>query len=370
MRTGVEGRCVLAKHLPNEGSLRDGVVSRRRESPLGRGTAKRLLALSRLTAGRLCPAQLAEARGTNSRLPTPAASAVTTACKMGCSSSTAADNIELREVPGGLPIFDNFGSPLSVRALPAEQPSRSFVVPSGGPLVLRMRKKAWSLGCNKAQPLAAQPAADFDVLSVNDGRMMFHIKGEPLSASPEVYAKTVSDANGAVLFTMTTKQRLRHSTNIETVSAADGRDLFMLANNFGTSATTKELWTQDLCDSSGKGLSARCDLKISGVVPRGTVWVATPDAVAMPVAKLRGESAYAGKMPQGKEKVNASEHDVYVIEIAPGMDAVVVLALVIGWEQFEVLDADRASRSAWIGHSPKNVTFQLPSPSGRAAIEC
>ena len=107
-----------------------------------------------------------------------------------------------------------------------------------------------------------------------------------------------------------------------------------------------------------------------GVVPRGTVWVATPDAVAMPVAKLRGESAYAGKMPQGKEKVNASEHDVYVIEIAPGMDAVVVLALVIGWEQFEVIDADRASRSAWIGHSPKNVTFQAPSPSGRAAIEC
>ena len=218
---------------------------------------------------------------------------------------------------------------------------------------------------------AAQPAADFDVLSVNDGRMMFHIKGEPLSASPEVYAKTVSDANGAVLFTMTTKQRLRHSTNIETVSAADGRDLFMLANNFGTSATTKELWTQDLCDSSGKGLSARCDLKISGVVPRGTVWVATPDAVAMPVAKLRGESAYAGKMPQGKEKVNASEHDVYVIEIAPGMDAVVVLALVIGWEQFEVIDADRASRSAWIGHSPKNVTFQRRARVGvqRSSVE-
>jgi len=243
---------------------------------------------------------------------------------MGCASSHRPVDIELGQTPGGA--VNIFG--------------QDFVVPQG-PLTLRLRKKAWSIGCSKQEELAAQPNSEFDVLSCEDGEPLFRILGRPLSVHPEVSAKDLCDVEGNPIFRMTLGP-LTHPANMDTVFApgAEGGELFALASNFASRAPCKSAWTQDLKDSSGNALRLEAQLKITGVAPSGVVLIGEASAGGTPVAKLCSERAYKGKVPRGQETVNASEHDVYILEIAPGMDAAAVLAMVMAFEQYEVLTSD------------------------------
>eukprot|EP00928_Gymnodinium_smaydae_P097015 TRINITY_DN8687_c0_g2_i1.p1 TRINITY_DN8687_c0_g2~~TRINITY_DN8687_c0_g2_i1.p1 ORF type:complete len:244 (-),score=38.97 TRINITY_DN8687_c0_g2_i1:318-977(-) len=179
-----------------------------------------------------------------------------------------------------------------------------FVIPLGKNMLLRMRHN-----------LFAMNGHNLSVLDIGSTRRteMFTVKGKLLNKGG---SKVVYDASGAAAFKLTEKVWRLGDTQI--ICAPDGDELFHVGCSLGN---TKQ-YTTGLRTSGGT--SAYVDGKCSVYGKKGSLWLNG----TTPVARVVNPSDYRDLLPQGRA-------DYLLVEIAPGVDAALILAILLALEEME-----------------------------------
>eukprot|EP00164_Ancoracysta_twista_P015608 GFYU01025871.1.p1 GENE.GFYU01025871.1~~GFYU01025871.1.p1 ORF type:complete len:261 (+),score=89.71 GFYU01025871.1:113-784(+) len=214
---------------------------------------------------------------------------------MGCGSSKdkeAFEKLEVMSLPEGqtLSVFGN-----------------QYVVPHGKPLVLHLKAKffCWS-------------GDDFKVKDPETKEVYFQAQGKALSFEEK---KTVFDAQGNRVFIM--KEKLMQLDDKQSVfSGADPqKKLFEVSSNFGN---TKQYAT--VKDSDGK--EVKLGMKMTFVGTRGSVWIGEVNA-GQCIAKVTSPVEW-----QNFAQYDWARDDFFV-EIAPGVDAALVVAMILAYDEMD-----------------------------------
>eukprot|EP00438_Fugacium_kawagutii_P032012 Skav224607 [mRNA] locus=scaffold3477:44718:45378:- [translate_table: standard] len=151
---------------------------------------------------------------------------------------------------------------------------------------------------------------------------MFQCQGKFLSFSEK---RVICDAEGTPLFVI--KEPLMQLDDKQYVYSADEEgkpkdELFRIASNFGN---TKQ-YTQNLKSKTGRPIELHGRMTL--VSMKGGIWLGDPGK-GLAVAKVCSPVTYKDFLPDDFDR------NEYLVEIPPGVDSALVLAMVLAYEQME-----------------------------------
>ncbi|CAJ1457431.1 unnamed protein product [Effrenium voratum] len=215
---------------------------------------------------------------------------------MGCASSTA-------EIPIELKAFDNADS------LTVFDPK--FVV-QGKSMMLRLKAKVFSFSGDS-----------YKIVDANDSsKVIFQCMGKFLSLSEK---RVICDAGGAPLFVI--KEPMLQLDDKQYVYSVDAEgkpkeELFRVGSNFGNTAQ----YTQNLKSKTGRPIALHG--KMTLVSMKGGIWLDKAQK-GHAIAKVCSPITYKDFLPDDFDR------NEYLVEIPPGVDSALVLAMVLAYEQME-----------------------------------
>ena len=214
---------------------------------------------------------------------------------MGCVSSTADIPITLKAYKDDK--LTVFGS--------------KYVVPEGKNLMLRLKAKVFSFSGDS-----------YKIVDAQDNQVMFQCMGKFLNFDNK---RVICDASGAPIFVI--KEPMMQLDDKQYVYSTDAegkpaKEMFQVASNIGNTAQ----YTKNLTNASGQAL--QLNGKMTLVSMKGGIFLgAIKEGQA--IAKVCSPVTYKDFLPDDFDR---SE---YIVEIPPGVDSALVLAMVLAYEQME-----------------------------------
>ncbi|CAE6916660.1 unnamed protein product, partial [Symbiodinium natans] len=246
---------------------------------------------------------------------------------MGCAASTAEIPIELSANPDidKLKVFDS-----------------KFVVPEGKNMMLRLQAKVFSFSGDS-----------YKIVDANDsGKVMFQCLGKFLNFDEK---RVICDAEGIPLFVI--KEPLMQVDDKQYVYAVDSdgkptQEMFRIGSSFGNTSQ----YTENLKSATGNPIQLNGKMSIASM--KGGIWLGDVK-VGQPIAKVCSPVTYKDFLP------DEFDRNEYLLEIPPGVDSALVLAMVLAYEQME----QRATPSWLTGKSCSFMTEESPPLKGGAYVD-
>ena len=208
---------------------------------------------------------------------------------MGGSDSKYAD-LEVSELKEPLCVFD-----------------RRFVAPARHPTYLHMKAKFFSLSCDS-----------FKVVDPSTNQEWFSVKGKALSLSDK---RTLFDTQGQPVFVM--KEKVLQLNDKQTVyrGSDPSEEMFKVASNFGN---TKQWAT--VKDDLGK--EHRIVMKMTWMGFKGAIWLGEPKEGGICIAIVKSPL-------QWQNFAGSWARDDFIVRIAPGVDAALIVAMLCAYDEME-----------------------------------
>mmetsp|Transcript_8870 Transcript_8870/g.21192 ORF Transcript_8870/g.21192 Transcript_8870/m.21192 type:complete len:224 (+) Transcript_8870:94-765(+) len=216
---------------------------------------------------------------------------------MGCAASTAEIPIELvaNKDSANLTVFDS-----------------KYVVPEGKNMMLHLKAKVFSFSGDSYKILDAN----------NENKVVFQCMGKFLNLD---HKRVLCDADEKPIFVI--KEPLMQLDDKQAVFSADpegkpGEELFRVGSNFGNTAQ----YTQNLKNSKGEPIELNG--KMTLVSMKGGIWLGGANT-GQAIAKVCSPVTYKDFLPDDFDRND------YIVEIPPGVDSALVIAMVLAYEKME-----------------------------------
>ncbi|CAE7389130.1 unnamed protein product, partial [Symbiodinium sp. KB8] len=216
---------------------------------------------------------------------------------MGCAASTAEIPIDLHANPDieKLTVFDS-----------------KFVVPEGKNRMLRLKGKIFSFSGDS-----------YKIVDANDSsKVVFQCLGKFMNFDEK---RVICDGDGCPLFVI--KEPLMQVDDKQYVYATDSdgkpaQELFRIGSNFGNTSQ----YTENLKNAKGEAIQLKGQMTL--VSMKGGIWLGDVKT-GQPIAKVGSPVTYKDFLPDDFDR------NEYIVEIPPGVDSALILAMVLAYEQME-----------------------------------
>eukprot|EP00435_Cladocopium_sp_Y103_P008326 s4358_g2.t1 len=216
---------------------------------------------------------------------------------MGCANSTAEIPIELAENKNAeaLTVFNS-----------------KYVVPGPKNMMLHLKAKVFSFSGDTYKIKDSN----------NENQVMFQCQGKFLSFE---HKRVICDADGTPVFVITEPLMQIDDKQVVHRVTPEGKpseELFRVGSNFGNTAQ----YTQNLKNTKGHGITLNG--KMSLLSMKGGIWLG-PAGKGQAVAKVCSPVTYKDFLPDDFDTRD------YIVEIPPGVDSALILAMVLAYEKME-----------------------------------
>lgn len=216
---------------------------------------------------------------------------------MGCANSTAEIPIELAENKDTeqLTVFNS-----------------KYVVPGPKNMMLHLKAQVFSFSGDTYKIKDSN----------NENAVVFQCQGKFLSFE---HKRVICDADGMPIFVITEPLMQIDDKQVVHRVTPEGKpseELFRVGSNFGNTAQ----YTQNLKNTKGHAITLNG--KMTLVSMKGGIWLG-PAGKGQAVAKVCSPVTYKDFLPDDFDRND------YIVEIPPGVDSALILAMVLAYEKME-----------------------------------